>query len=168
MKAHLVVMGVSGCGKSTFGKRIADTIEREWIEGDDQHFPESIEKMKHGISLGDKDRFPWLDRLVKKMDHSKKPVVLACSALKRSYRDHLRTAKGTVFFLHLQIPQNILLKRLQNRKDHFFSPSLLDDQLLLLEELQAKELGYTVNSESELEKWLSVQFEQKKDGHLPK
>ena len=124
--------------------------------------------MKHGISLGDKDRSPWLDRLVKKMDQSKKPVVLAWSALKRSYRDHLRTAKGTVFFLHLQIPQNILLKRLQNRKDHFFSPSLLDDQLLLLEELQAKELGYTVNSESELEKWLSVQFEQKKDGHLPK
>ena len=77
MKAHLVVMGVSGCGKSTFGKRIADTLEREWIEGDDQHFPKSIEKMKHGISLGDKDRFPWLDRLVKKMDQSKKPVVLA-------------------------------------------------------------------------------------------
>lgn len=161
-------MGVSGCGKSTFGKRIADNLERKWIEGDDQHSPQSVEKMKRGIPLWDEDRFPWLDRLVKEMDQSNKPVVLACSALKRSYRDHLRTARGTVFFLHLQIPQNILLKRLQNRKDHFFSPSLLDDQLLLLEELQAKELGCTVNSESELEMWLSVQFEKKKVGHLPK
>lgn len=168
MKAHLVVMGVSGCGKSTFGKRIADSLDREWIEGDDQHSLESVEKMKRGIPLWDEDRFPWLDRLVKKMDQSNKPVVLACSALKRSYRDHLRKAKGTVFFLHLQVPKVLLMRRLQNRKDHFFSPSLLDGQLLLLEKVQASETGCTVNSESELEKWLSEQFEQKKDGHLPK
>jgi gluconokinase len=152
--AHLVIMGASGCGKTTLGRKVAGKWKREFIEGDDFHFPKSFEKMKQGIPLTDEDRLPWLDRLVQILDDSNKSVVLACSALKRSYRDRLRNAKRRVLFLHLKVSRKILFERLQNRKEHFFSPSLLDDQLCQLEDLHSDELGITVNHQCKPEEWI--------------
>ena len=129
----LVVMGVSGCGKTSVGKLLASQLGYTFIEGDSRHPEANVEKMRAGIALDDGDRWPWLEILGDELKASKE-LVISCSALKRSYRDLLRTrAAGDVTFLFLQGSRTTLATRLSARKGHYMPHSLLDSQLQTLE-----------------------------------
>lgn len=154
-----VVMGVSGTGKTVVGRAIADQIGFEFIEGDAYHPPSNIEKMSAGIPLTDADRAPWLETLSAMLAtnrHSQVGSVLACSALKRSYRDTLRgdAPMRATFFLHLDLPYDVLLERMTKR-DHFMPPSLLRSQFETLEPLQPDEYGATLDHDDPLEQVVS-------------
>jgi gluconokinase len=132
----IVVMGVSGIGKTTVGVRLAEALGAGFLEGDKFHPRANIEKMSHGEPLTDADRKPWLERLAAELDASRvkgESVVLACSALRRSYRDILRAGHGDVDFVFLDAEQAVIQKRLDARKGHFMPPSLLDSQFAALE-----------------------------------
>jgi gluconokinase len=133
----IVVMGVAGGGKSTAGALLAKLLGAAFIEGDRFHLPQSIEKMSAGIALTDEDRWPWLERVgqeIARLSEAGKPVVCACSALKRSYRDALRESSGLpLTFVYLQGSRELIAGRMQNRTGHFFAPSLLDSQFATLE-----------------------------------
>uniref|UniRef100_A0A0N4ZYN9 gluconokinase n=1 Tax=Parastrongyloides trichosuri TaxID=131310 RepID=A0A0N4ZYN9_PARTI len=132
-------MGVSGSGKSTIGKKISTELNIEFIEGDDFHSNANKEKMRDGIPLNDDDRLPWLVTINKKLKfyyfEKQKSVVLACSALKRKYRNILKMGLSfeSFIFIYLDVEEGELKKRLQNRKEHFFNPLLLKSQLDALE-----------------------------------
>lgn len=132
----LVVMGVSGCGKSTVGELVAARTGSEFADADDFHPPANREKMARGLPLDDDDRQPWLEALrdhIRSTNEANRTLVLACSALKRSYRDTLREAGPQVAFVSLDGTRDQLLARLNGRSDHFFPPALLDSQLATLE-----------------------------------
>jgi gluconokinase len=132
----VIVMGVSGVGKTTVGKRLAELLGARFLEGDKFHPPENIEKMSHGEPLTDADRKPWLQRLAGEVAASRakgESVVLACSALRRRYRDILRAGHGDVDFVFLAADQAVIQKRLDARRGHFMPPSLLDSQFAALE-----------------------------------
>jgi gluconokinase len=141
---HLVVMGVSGTGKSTVGQLVASRLGRPLIEGDDLHPPENKAKMAAGIPLTDDDRGPWLRAVRDAMDAAGEPTVVACSALRRSYRDILRTAEGRVRFAHLVDDPDDLARRMAQRTEHFMPVTLLASQLATLEPLGDDEDGFTV------------------------
>jgi len=145
---HVVVMGVSGCGKSTVGAALAGRLGWPFEEGDCHHLPASIAKMSAGIPLEDADRWPWLDALaaiIAGHEAEGRSSILACSALKRAYRDRLRTGAPRVRFLHLHGPQAVLQARLDARKGHFFPAGLLASQYRTLEPLGADEDGIVVD-----------------------
>ncbi len=143
----IVVMGVSGSGKTTVGTRLADALGVEYTEGDDFHPPANVAKMAAGTPLDDADRAPWLDALAAAMaQRSERGAVVTCSALKRAYRDRLRAAAPDAFFLHLDVPRDELERRITNRRGHFLPLSLLDSQLATLEPLDADEKGITVDA----------------------
>ena len=151
----IVVMGVSGCGKSTVAQTLAQSLNWQMHEGDAYHAAESISKMQSGIPLTDEDRSGWLDRLEGLLQTSIPPegVVLTCSALKRKYRDHLRAAReaGQVRFVFLDLPYEEALQRVQSRPGHFFSPELVANQFATLERPDG-ELGViTLNATSPLD-----------------
>ncbi len=132
----LVIMGVSGCGKSTVGKAVADHTDTPFLDADDFHPQSNRDKMASGIALNDGDRKPWLETLrdeIKTHNDAGKNLILACSALKESYRDILRQAGPQVAFVYLHGSRELLLERLNSRSDHFFPPELLDSQLDTLE-----------------------------------
>lgn len=130
---RIVTMGVAGCGKSTTGAALARHLGLTFFEGDTLHSPDSRAKMAAGQPLTDADRLPWLHRVAAVL-HDRAPVVVACSALRRSYRDILRQgAGGPVVFLHLTGPREVLAARLTGRAGHFFPASLMDSQLATLE-----------------------------------
>ena len=129
-------MGVSGCGKSTAGQMIANSLQLPFLDGDDFHPSSNIEKMASGTALNDDDRQPWLEELARQLKNSKDGCVIACSALKLRYRDTLRHA-GDVCFIYLHGDKATLAARLNNRSAtsaHFMSSSLLDSQLDTLED----------------------------------
>ena len=132
----IVVMGVSGSGKSTVGSAIAAKLGWEFRDGDDFHPPENRAKMSQGIPLSDSDRWPWLDAISKfsrEAESSHQNAVIACSALKESYRTRLRTGCHEMRFVFLQGSRDLLASRLKGRTGHFMPPSLLDSQLATLE-----------------------------------
>lgn len=131
---HVVVMGVAGCGKSVVGERLSARLGIPLIEGDDFHPPGNIEKMRQAIPLQDADRAEWLARLVDELRAHPEGAVLTCSALKRSYRDTLRTAVPELHFLHLSLTQHQALERVASRTDHFYPPSLVASQFEALED----------------------------------
>lgn len=138
----IVVMGVSGIGKTTVGKRLAEKMGARFIEGDRYHPPANIEKMKRGEPLTDADRQPWLETLAGELAASRakgESVVLACSALRRRYRDILRAGHKDVDFVFLNADQAVIQKRLDARRGHFMPPSLLDSQFAALERPGADE-----------------------------
>jgi len=144
---HLVVMGVSGTGKSTVGRTLADHLGRPFLEGDEFHPEGNVDKMSAGIALVDDDRWPWLEIVRDAMSaHAAAgtSTVVACSALRRTYRAVLRGAQGRVRFVLLDVPGDVLRERMANRRDHWMPPSLLECQLSILEALQADEDGVTV------------------------
>ena len=144
----LVVMGVSGTGKSTVGAELARRMGREFVEGDDYHPQSNIDKMAAGDALTDEDRWPWLDTLgVLLVASVAQPVVLTCSALKRSYRDLLREGAGqrAILFVHLSGSRETLTERMSSRERHFMPTSLLDSQLDTLEPLGEDEWGVEVD-----------------------
>ena len=129
-------MGVSGCGKSTIGSLLAKHLSLPFYDADDFHFPESIEKMSSGHALTDEDRKPWLTLLANNIVQweSNGGGVLACSALKQSYRDILSsTTDGVVQFIYLEGDQELLATRLRNRESHYMPETLLKSQLDTLE-----------------------------------
>lgn len=131
-----IVMGVSGCGKSTVGENLAEKLSIPFHDADDYHFPESVAKMAGGTPLTDEDRKPWLTLLAEKITEweSTGGAVLACSALKQAYRDILSsTTTDVVKFVYLQGSKETLHARLTNRESHFMGSSLLDSQLQTLE-----------------------------------
>lgn len=135
--AHIIVMGVSGCGKSTLGRAIATQLGIEFLEGDEYHPKENLDKMKGGIPLNDLDRQPWLAHLNKRLREAKLPLVLACSALKQQYRDRL--SKGLTeppIWVYLEGQQALLEKRMAQR-NHFMPISLLESQFADLEKPSA-------------------------------
>ena len=133
MPHKLLVMGVSGCGKSSTAAALARALGASMIEGDDYHLPQSQQKMRRGIALDDMDRDPWLDRLGALVAASAGPVVLTCSALKRSYRDRLRAAEPTLEIVYLDIAPEAAHARVAARTAHWFPSSLVDNQFATLE-----------------------------------
>ena len=138
----LVVMGVSGSGKSTLGEVLAQQLRVPFADADDLHPASNVEKMAAGHPLTDDDRWPWLALVGAALaDASDTGLVMACSALKRSYRDAiLAEAPGTRFLL-LTAPKGILAERMSKRRGHFMPTTLLDSQLATLEPLAADEPG---------------------------
>lgn len=132
----ILLMGVSGSGKSALGRALADRLDRPFFDGDDFHPPANIQKMSAGSPLTDHDRLPWLARLRQLIDDhlaSAQPMILACSALKKSYRDQLATDRPEIALIHLHGTRDLLAARLTARTDHFFKPAMLDSQLATLE-----------------------------------
>lgn len=129
-------MGVAGCGKSTTGKLLAEQLSLPFIEADDFHSKENVLKMSKGIPLNDEDRYPWLQSLANELQlqEEKKGAVLACSALKESYRKILQDGlKEKIVWVYLEGDEQILKERLKNRKGHFMPEQLLQSQLATLE-----------------------------------
>ncbi|MEH2290466.1 gluconokinase [Nostoc sp.] len=133
----ILVMGVSGSGKTTIGKLLADSLEWEFSDADTFHSPENIEKMRRGIPLSEDDRIPWLQDLQTAIKHwlqENKNVVLACSALKDSYRQFLVLDKERIKLVYLKGSYELIKMRLQERSNHYMSEKLLDSQFYTLEE----------------------------------
>ncbi len=145
----VVVMGVSGCGKSTVGKLLARQLKAEFLEGDELHPPRNIERMASGIALTDNDRRDWLLEIAQQLADahaSRHALVVSCSALKRSYRDMLRTAASQLAFVHLHASRELLETRLAARPGHFMPSSLLDSQLQTLQPPGADERAITLDA----------------------
>lgn len=129
-------MGVSGCGKSTVGRALATRLGVPFVEGDALHPPENVRRMAAGIPLTDEDRIGWLDAIAGCLagdPGARHGVVVACSALKRAYRDRLRTAAPDLRFVFLHGDESLLSARLAQRRGHYMPPSLLPSQLATLE-----------------------------------
>ena len=150
MTRRVVIMGVSGCGKSSAGARLAARLGLNYRDGDDLHPPENVAKMRAGMPLTDGDRWPWLDR-VGQVLLAEAPVIVGCSALKRAYRDRIRTAAGgPVTFVHLAGSQEVIAARMALRQGHYMPLSLLDSQFAALEPPAAEE-AITVSIDQPLE-----------------
>ena len=126
---RLIVMGVSGCGKSTMAAALSGRLGLDMVDGDDLHLPESVAKMRAGVALQDDDRWPWLDRIGHYLAQAHAPGrVVACSALKRVYRDRIREQAGDVCFVFLDGEFELIQMRMQQRVGHYMQPGLLDRQ----------------------------------------
>jgi gluconokinase len=144
-------MGVSGSGKSTIAERLAEPLGLEMIEGDDKHPPANVEKMEAGIPLTDDDRRPWLAALADILadrHRRSRGTVLACSALRRAYRDILRAVvpAGASFIVELDVNAPALAARMAARRGHFMPVSLLESQLATLERLSPDEAGAIIDA----------------------
>jgi gluconokinase len=144
----IVVMGVSGSGKSTVAAGLVERLGWEFAEGDDFHPPANVEKMRAGHPLDDDDRWPWLRTLadwIGEHERAGKSVVVTSSALKRSYRDLLRDGNPSVWFAHVTADADLLRERVSHRVGHYMPASLLDSQLATLEPLQDDEPGARIS-----------------------
>ncbi|HET6939351.1 MAG TPA: gluconokinase [Nocardioides sp.] len=144
MTHPIVVMGVSGSGKSTVGAALAGRLRVPFEDADDLHPPDNIAKMTGGEALDDHDRWPWLERIGQWLVAHEDGGVIACSALKRKYRDQLRHHCPSVEFLHLEGGRDVIEKRQASRPGHFMPSSLLTSQFETLEPIQPDERGVVV------------------------
>lgn len=143
-----IVMGVSGCGKSEIGRRLAEALGIPYAEGDDDHPSANVAKMAAGTPLTDLDRRDWLLLLQSRIAAAAaagEGLVLSCSSLKRRYRNLLRAGDPGVVFVHLHGDHALILRRMQERPGHFMPPALLQSQLRDLEPLQADEAGIVLD-----------------------
>jgi gluconokinase len=143
----VVVMGVSGSGKTTIARELVRRLGWEYAEGDDFHPASNVEKMRSGTPLEDDDRWPWLRSLaawIRERAASGTSVVVTCSALKRSYRDLLRENNPSVWFAHVTVDADVIQNRLSERQGHYMPASLLGSQLATLEPLQQDEPGLAI------------------------
>jgi gluconokinase len=146
--AVLVVMGVSGCGKSTIASMLAHRLHWIYEDGDWLHPQSNIEKMHHGEPLNDEDRWPWLHAIADWIDatrHAGNHGIVACSALKRAYRDILIGDRHDVRIVYLKGDRELIARRIAARGDHFMPPALLDSQFKTLEEPKADERPIVVS-----------------------
>ena len=155
----IVVMGVSGSGKSSVGKPLADRLGIPFRDADEFHSRSNIAKMSAGIPLTDADRWPWLDAIGKALHDTGGGLIVACSALKRSYRDRLRQAAGRpVTFVWLAGSKETIARRMQARQHHFMPLSLLDSQFATLEPPQSDEDVIRVSVDQSLEEEVDAAF----------
>ncbi len=141
-------MGVSGSGKSTVGAELAARLGRDFADGDDFHSDENRAKMSAGHPLTDEDRWPWLGTIgayLRDEMIAGRPTVVACSALRRVYRDRIRAAGASVYFVSLTGNEDLLMERMQGREGHFMKADMLASQLSIFEPLDPDEFGVTVN-----------------------
>lgn len=131
--AAVVVMGVSGCGKSSLARALADAMQLPLIEGDDFHSAANVAKMQAGVALTDADRHDWLAALGQQLAAHGQGAVLTCSALKQAYREQLRAAAPGLRFAHLKLTRDEAIRRVGSRPGHFFNTSLVDNQFATLE-----------------------------------
>jgi len=148
--AHLIiVLGPSGNGKTTLATRLADDLRIAFRDADDLHPQANVERMRAGVPLTDADRAPWLaavhDELVR---HTDSGLVLACSALKRQYRDTLRAGLAQLVMVAPEVSREVLTERVAGRAGHFMPADLVDSQLATFEPLQPDEPGLTLNGEA--------------------
>jgi gluconokinase len=149
MTLTLVVMGVSGVGKSSVAEELVARTGWEFAEGDDMHPEANRAKMTAGIPLVDEDRWPWLRTIagwIGEQEAAGRSAVVTCSALKRSYRDLLREGHPSVRFVHLLAPRELVQARIDARRGHYMPPSLLGSQIATLEPLQPDEPGVEVDT----------------------
>lgn len=149
-----VVMGVAAAGKSTIGVALARALGVDFVEGDDYHPAENRQRMAAGIPLTDADRHGWLCALAERLAEAARDgsgLVISCSALKRSYRDILRTGAGTARFIYLRGDRELFADRMASRRGHFMPPSLLDSQLATLEEPTADEGAWIADASASVE-----------------
>lgn len=136
---RIIVMGVSGSGKSTLAEGLAKSLDLQMKDGDELHSPESVAKMRGGVALEDADRWPWLDRIAHYLTNSQPNAsgplggIVACSALKKIYRDRIRQQAGDVVFLFLNGKPELIRERMQQRQGHYMQAGLLDSQFQTLE-----------------------------------
>lgn len=150
----IVVMGVSGAGKTSVALEIARQLGWEYIEGDDLHPAANVAKMAAGTPLDDDDRWPWLRAIAEVIGEHEAggtSLLVTCSALKRSYRDLLRAGHPSVWFAHVAVSEATLTERLQRRRGHYMPPSLLTSQLATLQPLQPDEPGAVIPGDGPLE-----------------
>ena len=151
----VVVMGVSGCGKTSVAEGLAASLGAAFIEGDSLHPAVNVDKMSHGIALTDEDRWPWLDTVGRAMADvlaGNGSVVVSCSALKKAYRDRLRSsAGGKLAFVFLKGSRELLMSRMAAREGHFMPVSLLDSQLATLEDPSGEAGVVTVDIDASID-----------------
>ena len=150
----IVIMGVSGCGKTTIGKQLAKQLKLPYFDADDFHPPSNIDKMRQGIPLTDVDRFPWLTQLANNMKTWDKQggAVLSCSALKESYRTLSASESKNVTWIYLKGSYDVIQSRLEQREGHYMKSNLLQSQFDTLEE---PNYGIHVNIENTPEQILA-------------
>lgn len=137
---RLIIMGVSGSGKSTLSTALGERLGLEVMDGDDLHLPESVAKMRAGVALQDEDRWPWLDRIGAYLAASDSTGrVVACSALRRVYRDRIRAQAGAVRFVFLDGDFDLISQRMARRAGHYMQPQMLESQFRTLERPTADE-----------------------------
>jgi len=149
----VVVMGVAGAGKTAVGRRLAAELGWRFIEGDDFHPAENVDKIRRGVGLDDADRAPWLARLereIRELLEREASAVLACSALKRRYREQLRVDPQRVRFVYLRCSPAVLAARLRERRGHFAGPALLASQLEALEEPAGADDALSIDGDASL------------------
>lgn len=144
---HIVLMGVSGCGKSSVGAALSAATGLRYQDADDLHPPENVERMRSGQALRDEDRWGWLDRCAGVLRDAPEGLILGRSALRRIYRDRLISGSGCrdLIFVHLTGSETLLRARMQARAGHYMPPSLLQSQLLTLEPPAPDETAFTVS-----------------------
>jgi gluconokinase len=154
----LVVMGVSGSGKTTIARRLADSLGLDFLDGDDLHSPANLAKMSAGVPLEDADRWPWLDAIatwIRRELAAGRSGVVACSALRRVYRERLLAAGPGVRFVHLDVAHAELARRMRERR-HFMPPELLGSQLATLEEPASDEPALWVDANGTVDEVLAL------------
>ena len=152
MGSPIVVMGVSGSGKSTVGAALAQRLRVPFADADDFHPQANIAKMSAGEALNDEDRYPWLDAIGEWLDgRCTDGGVMSCSALKRKYRDQLRRGCSDVLFLHLTGTPDVIGKRQASRPGHFMPASLLASQFETLEPLEPDEHGVVIDVDQDID-----------------
>ncbi len=148
----IVIMGVSGCGKSSVGAALAEKLGTTYVDGDDLHPAANIAKMSAGIPLNDEDRWPWLALVGDSLAKSEGTAIIGCSALKRVYRDTIRAkVSESVLFIHLAGSKELIAGRMGKRAGHFMPGTLLDSQFATLEPPQSDELALTVSIDQSLD-----------------
>ena len=159
----VIVMGVSGSGKTTIATALAHRLGWDFAEGDDFHPAANVEKMAHGVPLTDKDRWPWLRAIGAWMDqHARegRSAVITCSALKRAYRDLLVEGRERVRFCDIDVPAQELQRRLAARTGHYMPASLLPSQLAALQPLDPDEPGVVVHAHGDPQEVVAEAFEK--------
>jgi gluconokinase len=151
MPSPIVVMGVSGSGKSTVGAALAQRLRVPFADADDFHPPANIDKMTAGEPLNDDDRYPWLDAIGAWLAARQGGGVMSCSALKRKYRDQLRGHCADVEFLHLAGSPEVIGRRQASRPGHFMPAALLASQFDTLEPLESDEHGTTIDVDQDID-----------------
>jgi len=160
MNLHIIVMGVSGSGKSTVGEKLAEALNLPFLEGDSLHPKSNVDKMASGIPLQDEDRWPWLDKIGERMAVAEQGLIVSCSSLKKSYRYRLRAAVGgQLAFVFLDGSFEVLHEHMGHRTGHFMPVTMLESQLATLESPVGEPLVFRADVVDPIEKIVAESLE---------